>query len=112
MAVDVYFREDIAQVLSAVDLASGGTAALVNEELEKATCNGQQPDGAALADHLRIYRQGYKAALAAVATAFGVLPAPENVVVSGMRMVRERCEADVRGADVVHPWPLNRHVPV
>ena len=72
MAVDVYFKEDIAQILAAVDQAGGGTAALVNEEIERAAQNGHALETAELADHLRIYRQGYRDALNAVATAFGI----------------------------------------
>lgn len=74
MALDVYFREDVAQVLDAVDMASGGTVALVNEEVTKAMRAGRQLDNEELSDHLRIYRQGFRDALAAVAVAFGILP--------------------------------------
>lgn len=74
MAVDVYFREDVAKVLDAVDMASGGTVALVNEEVAKAMRDGRQLDNEELVDHLRIYRRGFKDALTAVAVAFGILP--------------------------------------
>ena len=76
MALDIYFRENIARVLESVDVASGGTVALINEEMEKAARKKRQLDNEELADHLRIYRQGYKDALAAVAVAFGILPVP------------------------------------
>ena len=72
MPVDVYFKEDIAQILGAVDQAGGGTAALVNDEISKAARNGDALETEELADHLRIYRQGYRDALNAVATAFGI----------------------------------------
>ena len=72
MPVDVYFKQDIAQILSAVDQAGGGTAALVNQEIERATQNGHALETEELADHLRIYRQCYRDALNAVATAFGI----------------------------------------
>lgn len=74
MSIDVYFREDVAKVLDAVDFASGGLAALMNEEIEKAGREDRLFDDEALADHLRIYRRGYKNALVAVALAFGVVP--------------------------------------
>ena len=75
MPIDVYFKEDIAQILGAVDQAGGGTAALVNGEIERAVREGHALETAELADHLRIYRQGYRDALHAVATAFGIVAA-------------------------------------
>ena len=78
MALDVYFREDIARILGAIDVASGGTAALVSGELvlsqrrEAAVREAHEVGGEQVADHLQIYRQGYQDALQAVALALGV----------------------------------------
>ena len=74
MALDVYFREDIANILRSVNMAGGGTAAIVHQEIEKAMRQGLPIETADLADHLDIYQQGYRDALGAVAAAFGVLP--------------------------------------
>ena len=74
MALDVYFREDLANVLSAVDMGGGGTVAFIHEEIQKAQRAGRQFSDEELIDHLRIYRQGYKDALAAIAAAFGIAP--------------------------------------
>ena len=104
MALDVYFRESIARILTAIDAASGTMAALVYAcGKTDGTCSaharagqlvtrdpsatlrtGPEPetlsDAAAnnefYAEHVRIYRQGYRDALAAVATALGILPIP------------------------------------
>ncbi|MCP4540633.1 MAG: hypothetical protein GY832_26140 [Chloroflexi bacterium] len=74
MKMDIPTREAVARVLGDADIASEGTVALVNEEIEKAMQNGQQLDDDELVDHLRIYRQGYRDALTKVALAFGVVP--------------------------------------
>lgn len=74
MALDVYFREDLANVLHAVDMGGGGMTALVHEEIQRALRNGLQISNEELIDHMRIYRQGYKDALAAIAAAFGIFP--------------------------------------
>ena len=79
MALDIYFRENIARVLAALNAASGSTAALIHEQIAP-TLPAENPErqlaNQDLADHVRIYRQGYRDALAAVATAFGVLSVP------------------------------------
>jgi len=86
MALDVYFREDIARVLGAIDIASGGTAALVSGELVlsqrgKGTVREtHEADEEQVAEHLQIYRQGYQDALRAVAVALGV-PTQDSVQV-------------------------------
>lgn len=59
MALDIYFRDDIANALMAADEASASTAAA----LRAVTSDPQ---------YLRAYRQGYRAALASVACAFGL----------------------------------------
>lgn len=79
MALDIYFRENIARVLAALNAASGSTAALIHEQIAStrpAENTDRQLANKDLADHVRIYRQGYRDALAAVATAFGVLSVP------------------------------------
>lgn len=83
MALDVYFREDVAQILSAVNLASGGTATLVNEEVAKAMRAGWQLGAEELVDHLRIYRRGYRDAIEAVAVAFGIASKDQSPVQNG-----------------------------
>ena len=60
MALDIYFRADIARVLAALDTTNNRTVALLPE---------QTPG----AEHIHIYRQGYRDALVAVAVAFGIL---------------------------------------
>lgn len=71
----IYFREDLARVLSHVDMSSEGETALVDEEIETASQNGQQLDQQDLVERLRLYRRGYEDALAAVARAWGITPA-------------------------------------
>ena len=84
MALDVYFKDDIANVLRSVNMAGGGTAAIVYQEIEKAMRQRQPVETADLADHLDVYQQGYRDALGAVAAAFGILPNPETDVVPDM----------------------------
>lgn len=105
MAVEVYFREQIANILNAVNMASGGTANLVGAEMircspvryvvqEDGSLNNQD-DMEDLADHLRLYRQGYRDAIVAVAAAFGMPAgrvAPEEAI----------------PAQVVYEQPANR----
>ena len=68
MGLNIFFWEDIRNALLAADEASSATAA-VYAEMDNET-----------ADHLlnlsrvRAYREGYKAALATVALAFGIAP--------------------------------------
>ena len=88
MALDIYFRENIARVLAAIDTASGRTAAMIYEPItsirhrEGTAEDRTHPPKARrfssddLADHVRVYRQGYRDALSAVALAFGILPVP------------------------------------
>jgi hypothetical protein len=66
MALDIYFRDDIANALMAADEASASTAAA----LHNVTSDPQ---------YLRAYRQGYRAALATVACAFGLGQASSNL---------------------------------
>ena len=67
MALDVYFREDIKNILRATLVASEGSAALVGDLL-------QDPDldQAAARKLMQVYKQGFASALGAVALAFGL----------------------------------------
>ena len=70
MALDVYIRDDIVNVLSAVHVANVGVVALI--------VNDRRLD-AELAERVRVYRQGYEDALLAVAVAFGAEADTEGV---------------------------------
>ena len=83
MALDIYFQENIARVLVALNTASGSTAALVCERMALESPDRQLTD---LADHVRIYRQGYRDALGAVGMAFGIVATQE---VGGIRLIQE-----------------------
>lgn len=61
------FVGDIAQVLHSLNMAGGGVTAIIIEAAERDDLSVRD-----LADRLRLYRQGYKDALAAVALAFGI----------------------------------------
>jgi hypothetical protein len=74
MALDIYYREDVARVLGSLDVASGGSVQVVNEEVERAARDKKPIDADRLSERLRVYRKGYQDALAAVAIAFGVMP--------------------------------------
>lgn len=109
MAVEVYFREQIANILSAINMASGSTANLVGAEMgdymvrsapvsyvvQGGGCLIGENGMDELADHLRLYRQGYRDAIMAVAAAFGMPAgriAPEEAI----------------PAQVVYEQPVNR----
>ena len=69
MGLNIWFAEDIRNALLAANQASGTTAALIAE------IGTDNPNSAELlAMSLRAYREGYKAALATVALAFGIAP--------------------------------------
>ncbi len=65
MGLDIYCREDIANALLAAEEASSATAAAMIDMVGDPV-------------KLRAYRQGYRAALAAVALAFGLSPRDRN----------------------------------
>jgi hypothetical protein len=69
MALDVYFREDILNVLRATYVASEGPATLAVELLQDGDLRGVP-----LEKLLQIYRRGFHTALAAVGLAFGLVP--------------------------------------
>ncbi len=66
MSLDIWFREDVQNALMAADEASATTAAA----LRAVTSDPQ---------YLRAYRQGYRAALATIAVAFGLGHAAGNL---------------------------------
>lgn len=70
MAVDVYLKQDILNILRATYAAGDGPASMLAELLE------------GLDDHqvqllLKVYRQGFNAALGAVGLAFGIDGSPQ-----------------------------------
>jgi hypothetical protein len=73
MGLDIWFVEDVARALLAADQASSTTVAAMEHALGGA-------DGSTVADprYLQAYREGYKAALVTVATAFGLKPLGNN----------------------------------
>jgi hypothetical protein len=67
MALDVYFKEDILNVLRATYVASEGPATLVAEVLQDPALRDVPLDKL-----LRIYRRGFLTAIGAVGIAFGL----------------------------------------
>ena len=90
MGLDIWFAEDIRNALLAANEASAATAAVIAEVGQRPSASsGQGPSslrqaqgsGQAVTDStdlltvsLRAYREGYKAALATLALAFGIAP--------------------------------------
>ena len=81
MGLDIWFREDILHALKAAEQASATTAAAIEHALgspsagsgcNPSTGSGRQAEGAGDPRYLRAYREGYRAALITVATAFGI----------------------------------------
>lgn len=107
MALDVYFREDIANILRSVNLAGGSTAAIVRQEIEKAMCQGPPIGTANLADHLDTYQQGYRDALGAVAAAFGILSSRTPEVVPEM-LVEQTAQTRADTQYIATAWHLKR----
>lgn len=69
MGLGIWFEEDIRNVLLAADEASVATAAMIAETIAIADVDDL------LVTNLQAYREGYRAALATVALAFGLSPA-------------------------------------
>jgi len=65
MSLDIWFREDILHALQAAEQASAATAAAMESVVGDPR-------------YLRAYREGYRAALVTVATAFGIEPTEES----------------------------------
>ncbi len=80
MRLDIWFTEDIRNALLAANEASAATAAVVAEVMGEA--QGSSTEW--LTVSLRAYRQGFAAALATVALAFGI--APQEVTLTGLRL--------------------------
>ena len=77
MGLDIWFAEDIRNTLLAANEASAATAAVIAEiGVSPSTSPGQAVTDSTdlLTVSLRAYREGYKAALATVALAFGIAP--------------------------------------
>jgi|GEM_PF-1936226 len=73
MGLDIWFREDILHALKAAEQASATTAAAIEHALgSPSTGSGRQAEEAGDPRYLRAYREGYRAALITVATAFGI----------------------------------------
>jgi hypothetical protein len=84
--LDIWFAEDIRNALLAANEASAATAAVIAEAGRLLPAGPEQAvtDSAELlAVSLRAYREGYKAALATVALAFGITPQKASLQPSG-----------------------------
>jgi hypothetical protein len=73
VGLDIWFREDVARALLAAEQASATTVAAMEHAL-----NGAEGAMAGDPRYLQAYREGYKAALVTVATAFGLKPLGNN----------------------------------
>ena len=73
MGLDIFFSEDIRNALLAANEASAATAAVI-AEVGMVSEEVSEEAGKLLALGLRAYREGYTAALATVALAFGLSP--------------------------------------
>jgi len=70
--LDVFFKEDIKNILRATLVASEGSAALIGELL-----SGSDLDQAAAGKLMYMYKQGFASAMGAIALAFGLdVPPP------------------------------------
>ena len=78
MALDVYFRTDIAHILASADYGSGQTALVVQEAIKAAQEHGVGVDVMVM-NNLRVYRQGYRDALVTIALAFGIVSIERRV---------------------------------
>ena len=68
MGLDLWFRADVARILQATHEAMCSTAAVMGD----AMAEGNRADDAGSRERAAGYRQGFGAALRAVATAFGL----------------------------------------
>ena len=68
MGLDLWFRADVARILQATHEAMQSTAAV----METMAATGNRPEDVAVREKAEGYRQGFGAALRAVATAFGL----------------------------------------
>ena len=79
MGLDIWFREDILRALRAAEQASATTVAAI--ELALAGSTGGQGAGVVDPRYLHAYREGYRAALITMATAFGITQ-PDDMIES------------------------------
>jgi hypothetical protein len=86
MGLDLWFRADVARILQAAHEAMCSTAAVMGD----AVAEGNRAGDAGNWERAAGYRQGFGAALRAVAMAFG-LTEPGAVVIDG-----ERARTDLR----------------
>ena len=77
MGLDIWFREDILNALKAAEQASATTAAAMENV-------------AGDPRYLRAYREGYRAALVTVATAFGIAGAEDLKKTIAVPVLRRR----------------------
>jgi hypothetical protein len=69
MALDVFYKQDILNVLRATCVASEGSASLMVEML-----GDEDLQGVPVEKLMAIYRRGFQTALASVGLAFGLVP--------------------------------------
>lgn len=92
MALDVYFRSDIANIIRSANQSGGNAAATIRQIVADMSARGMQIDTSELSDRLDLYQQGYSDALGAVAVAFGIFPGPDELI-NGNRWARITQEA-------------------
>jgi hypothetical protein len=107
VALDVYYKKDIANTLRALHVASEVPAALCVDLLQgrdlpvEAQRTALLDERETLAqDQLLAYQKGFRTALASVALAFGLVPLASAAPAASSRSVsslsRESCEVDLR----------------
>lgn len=80
MGLDVYFRQDIANVLRATACASDGAMGVAADLIgDPELCHKLDAAGIPREKLLQVYRQGVRNALLSVGLAFGLEPAPPSV---------------------------------
>jgi hypothetical protein len=99
MALDVYVKEDILNVLRALHVSSEVPAALSIEMLqERELPDRGEPAGCATHDeeYILSYQKGFRSALASVALAFGLVPLSSPAPVPSSPSTSQRYELDLR----------------
>jgi hypothetical protein len=99
MALDVYVKEDILNVLRALHVSSEVPAALSVELLQDRDLPDRgEPAGCATHDQECIlsYQRGFRSALASVALAFGLVPLSSPAPASSSSSASQRHELDLR----------------
>lgn len=72
--LDIYFTENVANIIRSVKTADDSALLFTDMELKKILQEGKSQCVAEAIEHIAIYRKGYEAALGAIALAFGILP--------------------------------------